>query len=430
MSSLHPIQEEQRRNDEEIEDEDEFDDEDDDLKFSQVVVLRSKQFSVRFLKGFGSGLGVYTGIKIVTLLMRNPFRESLPKIRTEFLAKDSFKFAAFLGLYPSIYDLIVELLEHYRGRRDDFNSALAGGIAGLSMAIEDRTRRRVYCLFALARAIGAMVTTLVKRGVIPPIPHSETALFCTCTSFLVYCTALKPQYLFTGYYRSVLKWSRDYTDRKLKLLFREPGNKFLTCAEAQLHDHSCTYHAFKDFIQSLPPFAKLYLPIHMAPIIFFRYKQFLKRPKRFICAIVKNVVWSTAFLATMVMLAKYGICLLRNFQFKQPPLSSWIPAIAGFVAGLGVLFERKNRRRELSLFLIPHTLYAVYLWAKESRIVRHVPHSSLFLFALAMVPIMHAYEREPESLNLLLHSALKFFVGKRQSTIERKKRRTVSEMSM
>lgn len=428
MSSLHPIKEERSHSNDD-EDDNDFDDED-DLRLSEMAILRARQFMVRFLKGFGSGLGVYTGIKIVTSLMRNPFRESLPKIRAEFLAKDSFKFAAFLGLFPSIYDLVVELLEHYRGRRDDFNSAIAGGIAGLSMIVEDRTRRRIYCLFAIARAIGAMVTTLVKRGIVPAVPYSETALFCSCTSFLVYCTALKPQYLFTGYYRSVLKWSRDYSDQKLKILFREPGAHFLTCAEAGLHEQSCTYHAFKDFLQSLPPFAKLYLPIHMAPIIFFNHKRLIKRPKRVLISLLKNIVFSTAFLATMVMLAKYGICILRNFQFRKPPLSPWIPTMAGFIAGLGVLFERENRRRELSLFLIPHTLYAIYLWAKEHGIIKHIPNSSLLMYAVAMVPIMHAYEREPESLNLLLHSALKFFVGKRQSTIERKKRRTISEMSM
>ena len=132
----------------------------------------------------------------------------------------------------------------------------------------------------------------------------------------------------------------------------------------------------------------------------------------------------------MVMLAKYVICLLRNIQNRPPPLSPWIPMAAGMVAGLGVLFERVNRRRELSLFLIPHTLYAVYLWAKDKGIVRHIPNSSIVLYALSMVPIMHAYEREPESLNVLLHSALKFFVGKRQSTVERKKMRTISEMSI
>jgi len=42
---------------------------------------------------------------------------SLPKIRAELLAKDGIRFATFLGLFPSIYDLVVELLEEYRGRR-------------------------------------------------------------------------------------------------------------------------------------------------------------------------------------------------------------------------------------------------------------------------------------------------------------------------
>ena len=146
--------------------------------------------------------------------------------------------------------------------------------------------------------------------------------------------------------------------------------------------------------------------------------------------LIKNIFWSTAFLATMVMLAKYVICLLRNLQGKPPPLSSWIPASAGCIAGLGVLFERTNRRRELSLFLIPHTLYAVYLGAKESKLVRHVPYSSVALFSLAMVPIMHAYECEPESLSLLVHSAVKFFVGKRNFTRQRKRSRRASEMNI
>lgn len=153
------------------------------------------------------------------------------------------------------------------------------------------------------------------------------------------------------------------------------------------------------------------------------------RPKRVIKSLIRNVFWSTTYLATMVIIAKYVICLLRNLQHRPPPLSPWIPSAAGFASGLGLLFERPNRRKELALFLIPHTLYAVYLWAKENRIIRHVPNSSIFLFALAMVPIMHAYEREPESLSLLIHSALKFFVGRRQSTIERKRLRKLSEMS-
>ena len=161
--------------------------------------------------------------------------------------------------------------------QDDWNSAIAGGVSSLALSVEDRTRRRVYCLFAIARAVGALVSTLVRRGYLPDIPFSETYLFGICGSFLVYCNALKPQYLFPGYYRSVLKWSRDYTDQKLSKLFREPNTKFLTCADVGLHPDSCEKHAVKDFLQSIPGFVKLYLPIHVAPFIFFKHRMLFKR---------------------------------------------------------------------------------------------------------------------------------------------------------
>ena len=161
--------------------------------------------------------------------------------------------------------------------QDDLNSAVAGGIAGLAMVVEDRTRRQLYCLFAIARAFGAILSTLVKRGLLPSVPYSETALFSALTGFLVYCTSINPQYLFTGYYRSILKWSRDYTDSKLTTLFRDSGSRFLTCAEVGLHQDSCTYHALQDLVLSIPSFAKLYLPIHMAPTIFFNYKLIYRR---------------------------------------------------------------------------------------------------------------------------------------------------------
>lgn len=145
------------------------------------------------------------------------------------------------------------------------------------MAIEDRTRRRVYCLFALARAIGALISTLVRRNLLPDIPYSETILYGACSSFLVYCTALKPEYLFPGYYRSVLKWSHDYTDQKLTKLFREPNTMFMKCEDVGLHPGNCEKHAAIDFLRSVPGFAKLYLPIHVAPFIFFKYRVLFKR---------------------------------------------------------------------------------------------------------------------------------------------------------
>jgi hypothetical protein len=88
-------------------------------------------------------------------------------------------------------------------------------------------RRRVVTLFAIARAFGGLISTMVVRRKLRQIEYSETALFCLCCSFLLYAVSLDPKLLFTGYYYSVLKWSRDYTDKKLNILFRVPGDKFL-----------------------------------------------------------------------------------------------------------------------------------------------------------------------------------------------------------
>ena len=34
-----------------------------------------EKFVLRFVKGFSSGVGLYAGVKLVTALLRNPFRE-------------------------------------------------------------------------------------------------------------------------------------------------------------------------------------------------------------------------------------------------------------------------------------------------------------------------------------------------------------------
>ena len=65
-----------------------YDDDDDDgddaddvrTLLAQIASTRLKKFAERFLKGFGSGLGVYTGVKLVAILMRNPFAARCVKI--------------------------------------------------------------------------------------------------------------------------------------------------------------------------------------------------------------------------------------------------------------------------------------------------------------------------------------------------------------
>lgn len=161
--------------------------------------------------------------------------------------------------------------------QDGWNNMVPGGIAGLTLFIESQNRRKTVALFAIARACGALANTLVTRKILSPIPYGSTWLFCICCAFLLHSVALKPQLLMSGYYYSVLKWSRDYTDKKLKILFRDHSSKFLSCSEVGLHPDSCSYHAVRDWLQSWPGFAKLYMSIHIAPVILFRRKLVMER---------------------------------------------------------------------------------------------------------------------------------------------------------
>ncbi|GFN84621.1 mitochondrial import inner membrane translocase subunit tim17/tim22/tim23 family protein isoform 2 [Plakobranchus ocellatus] len=378
-----------------------------------------EDFVKRFLRGFFNGVGLYAGVRVVTSLLRNPFRESIPVIWQDVMSRDCAAVAGFLGLYPSVYHLLVQLLTRLRNCTDGWNYGLAGGLGGLSVALLDVSRRQTLAFFTLSRALGAAVSTLVTRGHLRNIPYFEVGVFSACVSLIVYCTAMAPQYLNRGYYRSIIKWSRDYTDAKMTRAFRESGPRFLTCAEIGLHEGSCTIHRLKDLLHSLSGFAKLYLPIHVAPILVFKRSLLLKRPIFVLGSLAKNLALSTSFLGLMVFLAKLVICLLRNAEHRPPPLPGYIPALAGAVCGLALLLERFSRRKELALFVIPHVFNILYVAAGNSQLLRPVlqlPHGFTLVFALSMTSVMHAYEREPESLTLLINGILRFFFGTRSSS--------------
>ncbi|CAL1546335.1 unnamed protein product [Lymnaea stagnalis] len=179
-----------------------------------------RSFLRRFCSGFSGGVVMYAVLRIVTALLKNPFRESIPKIWQGVFSSDCVRVATFFGLFPSVYHLLVQLITTVRDNNDGWTYGVSGGIAGLSLGVLNKSMRQTLAFFTLSRALGASLSTLVTRGVVYAVPCFEVAIFCLCTSLIVYCVSLKPHYLNTGYYRSILKWSRDFTDKNLNYLHR------------------------------------------------------------------------------------------------------------------------------------------------------------------------------------------------------------------
>ncbi len=94
---------------------------------------------------------------------------------------------------------------------------VAGIAAGLTSFIDDPGRRRTLSLFLLARALGALVLTLHRRGKLPTVPHFVVLTFGVCQSLIIYATVHYPSLLPTSYYHAILSWSRYFSEEKLRV---------------------------------------------------------------------------------------------------------------------------------------------------------------------------------------------------------------------
>lgn len=98
-----------------------------------------------------------------------------------------------------------------------WHAVLAGLAAGTVSILDDPSRRHTLSLFISARALGALVATLYRRGYLPSIPYFVTVVFGLCQSVIMLATTRYPALMPRSYYRSLLRWSVYYTEEKLEV---------------------------------------------------------------------------------------------------------------------------------------------------------------------------------------------------------------------
>ena len=98
-----------------------------------------------------------------------------------------------------------------------WHAAVAGLAAGLISAMDDPSRRFTFSLFLSARALGALITTLHRRGYLPTVPHFVTVALGLCQCLILVAVTRFPELLPQGYYRSVIRWALYYTEEKLQV---------------------------------------------------------------------------------------------------------------------------------------------------------------------------------------------------------------------
>jgi hypothetical protein len=182
----------------------------------------------------------------------------------------------------------------------------------------------------------------------------------------------------------------------------------LPCAVLHPHTGSCTHASvltFKNaFRRSFPVYSTVF-----GVAALFRIRQSLRAPGTTVAHIATSSVRSTTFLATFVAACMALVCVVRRLM----PYEMW-PAYwaLSFVAASSIFIERKSRRSELALYVLPRALDSAYLILSAQRPALRVAagFKRYALFAAACGGLFHYYLHKPSVLHPLLVKVLDFLV--------------------
>ncbi|KAJ3081535.1 hypothetical protein HK102_002286 [Quaeritorhiza haematococci] len=165
---------------------------------------------------------------------------------------------------------------------------------------------------------------------------------------------------------------------------------------------------------------KLYIPVHLIPTLVFNGRRFLQ-PSTF-RHILLSAARSSAFLATFIATIFYTICLVRNQTKNDKPFG---PVLGSFLCGFSLLIEKKKRRRDMGLYVLPKALESLYyrmvtsrnggMTAVSSGIARKgglLKHGDVAIFALSMGYFLSTVIHEPEAVTPAIRGILGFFLVK------------------
>jgi len=169
----------------------------------------------------------------------------------------------------------------------------------------------------------------------------------------------------------------------------------------------CTLHmamSAKDTFRKCFPF---YLSIHLVPFAILNAAKALRDPVGTVFKATTATVRSTSFISAFVALYMGTACLSRRI-FQRDHRAMYY--FAGIVAAQSLLLEKKSRRAELALYLMPRAFDSFASTVIDKKLLPRVPHAELALFCVTAGGLMHLYENEPDTLAGFMRSTIRRFV--------------------
>jgi hypothetical protein len=265
--------------------------------------------------------------------------------------------------------------------------------------------------------------------------HGDVLMFALSSAQVMYAYVMRPETLDPGFWNFIVRagpidketlgavraqCSGSPVDLSDLAQYAVPGKdpKAWTTGErlpcvpcAVMHrDTGCVLCASHAVAASAATFRKcfpFYLSIHLVPFCVLNAAKALRNPVGTVTTATGATIRSTTFISAFVGSYMASICGLRWARGGKEHRAAYYAA--GIVAGSMLLIEKKSRRGELALYLLPRAADSLVATMAVKRLVPNVPHADLLLFALVSGGLMHYFENEPETLAGFLRSGIARF---------------------
>lgn len=350
-------------------------------------------------KGFGMGFATKFVLSLVLGLLGR--KKKLPDLIKEALGEDTFRFASFFGLYTGVMRGVNALMCNIRKRNDRWNAVVAGLVASFALLVDDVERRRLVAIYVFVRAMSVLVKGLSREKYLPYNEHAESILFGVVNMPIMYGFLLEPEILDQGYYRWILNMGA-VTHQGLEVTLRDRFRHHINTGEwlpfhaCQPHYHtgSCVGYCTHDWFLGLGRAGKIYAPVHLLPLLIFRYNKLMKDPKKQLTDTAMAWAYSCMFLTTYQFTVKFSQCMIRNARQTD---EEWQAMLGGLLTGFACLFERPSRVSELMLYCVPKAMEATWNYGHKYWGFQPVPYFELPMFAIGSAILVSALKEDLKS---------------------------------
>ncbi|KAF8379200.1 hypothetical protein HHK36_028629 [Tetracentron sinense] len=320
---------------------------------------------------------------------------------------------------------------------------LAGSVAGLSiLALDGSSRRRTIALYLLARLAQCAYNSAKSKNKFhlwgSHWRHGDSLLFALACAQVMYAFVMRPESLPKSYqdfiqktgpvaqpvYKAVRDSCRgcpvDVVSLSAYLSNRRGSSSLkltefpsiIPCSIIHPDINSCLAHnanaASATFRKTFP----LYFSLTFVPFVVLHLQKFMGSPAHISWNALKGAVRSTTFLSAFVGIFQGVICLHRKVASKDHKLLYWV---AGGLSALSVLLEKKARRGELALYVLPRAGDSLWYILVNRNLLPDIKNTEVALFCMCMGGIMYYLEHEPDTMAPFLRGLIRRFLASRIS---------------